>query len=83
MEQSKNETRLEIIKRLSDSGEIISLYKAGLIEPFAIKYRNIYFDVDTYQKIGQSRMDAIYNAAQKYNCGIQTIYRALKWISEK
>ena len=30
-----------------DSTQIISLYKAGLIEPFAIKYRNIYFDVDT------------------------------------
>jgi len=83
MVQSKQETRLEIIKRLSDSGEIISLYKAGLIEPFAIKYRNIYYDVDTFQKIGQTRMDAIYNAANKYNCGIQTIYRALKWIQEK
>jgi hypothetical protein len=83
MEQFKHETRLEMIKRLSDTGEIISLYKAGLIEPFAIKYRNIYFDVDTFQKIGQTRMDAIYNAAHKYNCGIQTIYRALKWISEK
>jgi hypothetical protein len=83
MEQFKKETRLEIIKRLSETGEIISLYKAGLIEPFAIKYRNIYFDVDTFQKIGQSRMDAIYNAANKYNCGIQTIYRAIKWMDEK
>ena len=83
MVQYKKETRLEIIKRLSETGEIISLYKAGLIEPFAIKYRNIYFDVDTFQKIGQSRMDAIYNAANKYDCGIQTIYRALKWIQEK
>lgn len=83
MEQFKKETRLEIIKRLSETGEIISLYKAGLIEPFAIKYRNIYFDVHAFQKIGQTRMDAIYNAANKYNCGIQTIYRAIKWIDEK
>jgi hypothetical protein len=83
MEQFKKETRLEIIKRLSETGEIISLYKAGLIEPFAIKYRNIYFDVNAFQKIGQTRMDAIYNAAAKYNCGIQTIYRAIKWIDEK
>lgn len=76
-----SETRKELIIRLTDSGELVNLYKCGLLSSNVFKYRDISLYVHSLEAIGNGRMDAITLASDKFNVSIQTIYKALRWFN--
>jgi hypothetical protein len=72
--------RERILRQLTDSGEIHSYYKAGIISPSMIKYRDIYYDVMTLETIGNTRMVAIQEVADRYKISIKSVYVAINWM---
>ena len=75
-----NETKEQLLKRLSESGDIIKLHKAGLISSTIINYRNMYYDLLTYQAKGMMIKDAVMDVSIKYNCSTMTVYRAKEFM---
>lgn len=72
--------RERILRQLTESGEIHTYYKAGIISPNMIKYRDIYYDVMTLETLGNPRMVAIQEVAERYRTCTKTVYRAIKWM---
>jgi len=75
-----NESKADLLKRLSESGDIIKLHKAGLISSTIINYRNMYYDLLTYQSLGIKTKDAVMDVCIKYNCSSMTVYRAKEFM---
>jgi hypothetical protein len=71
-----DETREQLIKRLSESGDIIKLHKQGLISSTHINYRNMYYDLLTAISKGCKPLEAAIDISIKYNCSVMTVYRA-------
>ena len=72
--------REKILKKLTDSGEIHTYFKAGIISPNMLKYRDIHYDVMTLETLGNARMVAIQQVADRYKISINSVYVALKWM---
>lgn len=73
------ETRKQLITRLTDSGDLLALYKCGMLPDNVFRYRDISIQVHSYQAVGNSRMDAVTFVAEQFNVSIQTVYKAMKW----
>ena len=74
------ESRKELINRLSKSGDIVALYRAGMLPDYIGRYRDIYYEVTSLQAMGHERMVAIQQTADRFKCVQATVYNAIRWM---
>jgi hypothetical protein len=74
-------SRLKLITDLSKSGELTNLYRSGLIGYKVLMYRDIYFDLGCEQMKGLGKMQCAQNIADKYGISIDTVWRAVRYIT--
>ena len=72
----------KLISKLSASGELTAIYKAGFMSYKVLMYRDIFYDLKTQIEIyKQEKSVAVQYVAEKYNVHIATVYRAIKFFT--
>ena len=74
-------TAIEIITELTASGDLMELYRCGLVSATIMQQRDYYFAVHRLVQQGQPIMAAIYETAEQYKVSDTTIKRA--WLRFK
>lgn len=71
-------TRRALIEKLSASGDLVALHRAGLIPYKVLMYRDIYLDFQILMKTSKfGRMTAYHEIADRYRLSWVTIQRAV------
>ena len=75
-----SESRKDLIRRLSKSGDIVALYRAGMLPDYIGRYRDIYYELNALCATGIERMVAIQQVSEKFGCSQATVYNAVNWM---
>jgi len=75
-----SESRKDLIRRLSKSGDIVALYRAGMLPDYIGRYRDIYYELNALCATGIERMVAIQQVSEKFVCSQATVYNAVNWM---
>lgn len=72
---------IDIINELTVSGDLMELYRCGLVSATILQQRDYYYEVERLVRCGQPVMAAIYETAEKYRVSDTTVKRA--WLRFK
>ena len=75
-----SETRKDLIRRISQNGDIVALYRAGMLPDYIGRYRDIYYKLSELTATGVERMVAIQQTSELFKCSQATIYNAVAWM---
>jgi len=75
-----SESRKDLIRRLSQNGDIISLYRAGMLPDYIGRYRDIYYKLSELKATGIEKMVAVQQTCDIFNCSQATVYNAVTWM---
>lgn len=74
---------IEILNELEKSHGLKNLAQRGLLTPSLLFYRDIYFEVDIFLRMGNKKEEAVRLVCDKINISRVTVYNAIRCMTNE
>ncbi len=74
---------INLIDKLYESGELLSLIKCGVVPPQILMYRKIYHSHQERIQSGRKKMEAKDDVCFVFDVSQRTVYRVIKFMEQE